>query len=163
MKIGSGWDSHRLVNGRPLILGGVHIDADRGEAGHSDGDVLAHALIDALLGASVMGDIGTHFPPSESRWKDADSMGLLETVYRKITAEGLTIHNIDATIILEQPKLSSYIDTIRDSIAASLSISPSQISVKAKTAEGLGPVGEGLSIEAYVSLLLDESTPDIWV
>ncbi len=163
MKIGSGWDSHRLVNGRPLILGGVHIDADRGEAGHSDGDVLAHALIDALLGASAMGDIGTHFPPSESRWKDADSMGLLETVYRKITAEGLTIHNIDATIILEQPKLSPYIDTIRDSIADSLNISPSQISVKAKTAEGLGPVGEGLSIEAYVSLLLDESTPDIWV
>ncbi len=163
MRIGFGWDSHRLVPARRLMLGGVHIACPVGEDGHSDGDVLLHALIDAFLGAAALGDIGTYFPSSDDRWKDADSMLLLEKTYQKITAVGLSTHNIDITVIVEQPELSPYIEQIRTSIASIVHTDISQVSVKAKSAEGIGPVGEGKSIEAHAAVLLNEETPDIWI
>ncbi len=163
MRIGIGWDSHRLTAQRPLLLGGVQVPAPFGEDGHSDGDVLLHTIIDALLGAAALGDIGTHFPPSDQRWKDACSSELLTTVCRLINAEGLSVHSIDSTIILQRPRLAPHIEQIRSSLAQLLHIDLSYVSVKAKTAEGLGPVGEGLSIEAQAVVLLHEETPDIWL
>ncbi|MGM0431103.1 MAG: 2-C-methyl-D-erythritol 2,4-cyclodiphosphate synthase [Spirochaetota bacterium] len=166
MNVGFGWDSHRLTAGRALILGGIELPASKGEDAHSDGDVLTHAIIDALLGAAALGDIGTHFPPSSPRWKDARSLDLLTIVCTQLRSEGFEIGNIDATVVLETPKFSSYREQVRDSLAYAAHISPSQISVKAKTAEGLGPVGTGESIEAYAQVLLvsePDLPPSVWV
>ncbi|MDA3835432.1 MAG: 2-C-methyl-D-erythritol 2,4-cyclodiphosphate synthase, partial [Spirochaetales bacterium] len=153
MRVGFGWDSHRLVQGLPLIIGGVHIPFNKGEDGHSDGDVLTHAVIDALLGAAALGDIGSHFPPSEGKWKDAESLKLLETVCTLIRNHGYEIGNIDTTLVLEAPKFSPYRDHVRSAVSHAAGIDKSQISVKVKTAEGLDSVGSGESIEAYAQAL----------
>ncbi len=155
VRIGSGWDLHRLVAGRPLILGGVRIEAERGEEGHSDGDVLCHAVIDALLGAACMGDIGAHFPPKDPEWKGADSLGLLRRVSSMIREAGFMPLNVDATVVLEAPRLRPYADDIRASLAGALGVSSNMVSVKAKSAEGLGPIGAGEAIEAYASVLVE--------
>lgn len=168
MRIGTGWDIHRLVPRRDLLLGGVHIPHETGEAGHSDGDVLLHAIIDALLGAVASGDIGMHFPPSDERWKDVSSVLLLERTLDMIA--GYAIVNIDCTIILQRPKLRDHIDTIRRSIASICSVDMAQVSVKAKTAEAmLGEVGSGEAVIAQAVVLLQKtsddgaSQPDEWV
>ena len=152
MRVGIGSDIHRLGSGRKLIIGGVMIPYDKGEIAHSDGDVLIHAIIDAILGAKAMGDIGTVFPDTAEETKDADSVGLLKEVISRAEAR---IINIDSTITLEQPKLRPHIDAIRKSLASSLGIPESAVSVKAKTAEGLGPIGEGLAIKAEAAVLID--------
>ncbi len=154
MRIGNGWDIHALVPGRPLILGGVHIPHDKGEAGHSDGDVLIHAVIDAILGALAKGDIGSHFPDTDPSYKGADSQELLNQVITNILPP-YSITNIDTTIILQRPKLREHIDAIRENLAKVMRISIDQISVKAKTAEGmLNEVGAGDAIIAEATVLL---------
>ena len=150
-RVGVGYDSHRLVPDRPLILGGVEIPYELGLGGHSDADVLAHAIADAILGAAGAGDIGAHFPPSDERWRDADSMELLRAVLAKL---GGRVLNVDATVIAEQPKLSPHIVAMRQRIAGALGVEHEQVSVKAKTAEKMGPVGRGESIEARAVCLL---------
>jgi 2-C-methyl-D-erythritol 2,4-cyclodiphosphate synthase len=142
-RVGIGYDSHRLVPGRRLILGGVEIEHDLGLAGHSDADVLAHALIDALLGAAGQGDIGDHFPDTDPRYQDADSMVLLQTVLERLLADGLELENVDCTVLLERPKLSPYRDAIRASLGRTLGLSPARVNVKASTGEGIGFVGRG--------------------
>ncbi len=158
---GIGYDSHRLVEGRKLILGGVEIPFDKGLSGHSDGDVVFHALTDALLGAAGLGDIGQHFPPSDPRWKDADSAVFLGQAADAVRERGYRVVNADVVIVLEKPKLAAYRDSIRERIAAVLDVEPDRINVKAKTAEGLGPVGEGLSAEVHaVAMLARLDRPD---
>ena len=153
MRIGSGWDLHRLVPGRALVIGGVDIPSPLGEEAHSDGDVLLHALIDAILGAHAKGDIGSHFPPCDPEWKDADSRKLLETVLKEYKHR---LINIDCTILLERPKLRPHIDAIRASLADLLAMDPADISVKAKTAEGcLAEFGTGDAVAASVTLLAE--------
>ena len=137
--MGIGWDSHRLVEGRPLILGGVTIPFDRGLAGHSDADVLTHAVIDALLGAAGLGDIGEHFPDTEEAWRDADSMALLRDVVAQVRDAGFELEHVDATVMLERPKLAPHREAIRASLAAVLG----SVNVKATTGEGMGFVGRG--------------------
>ena len=154
LRIGEGWDIHPLVPGRRLLLAGCQIPHDRGESGHSDGDVLWHAIIDALLGAVALGDIGTHFPPSDPAWKDADSSALARTVAQKIKAENWTILNLDCTVILERPAVKPYREAIVASIAATLDIDAGRISVKAKTMEGFGAVGSGDAVEAGAVVLI---------
>ena len=156
MRIGTGWDIHRLEKNRKLFIGGVEIPSELGCIAHSDGDVLTHALIDALLGAAALGDIGMLFPDSDVNYKDAFSMDLLLRVITLIRKSGYRIINIDATVILEKPKLRPYIDEIRESIAVCIGIDVSAVSVKAKTAEGLGAVGEGEAIEARAVVLIQE-------
>jgi len=153
-RIGEGWDVHALVPGRPLIIGGVHIPHPKGLLGHSDADVLLHAITDALLGAAALGDIGRHFPDTDERFKGADSSTLLLEVARRVRAEGFEIGNIDSTVIAQAPKLATHIPAMQQGIAATLGLLPSQVNVKAKTAEKLGPVGQGLSIEARAVALL---------
>jgi 2-C-methyl-D-erythritol 4-phosphate cytidylyltransferase/2-C-methyl-D-erythritol 2,4-cyclodiphosphate synthase len=155
LRIGSGWDLHRLVEGRPLMIGGLRIESERGEDGHSDGDALCHALIDALLGAACMADIGAHFPPGEPEWRGADSLALLRRVAAMLRDAGFVPVNVDCTVVLESPRLRPHIDTIRESLAGALGIAPGAVSVKAKSAEGLGPVGLGEAIEAYASALVE--------
>jgi len=152
--IGQGYDIHRLVEGRKLIVGGHHIEHPLGPLGHSDGDVLCHALIDALLGACALGDIGQHFPPGDARFKDADSLKLLEQVSGMILSKGLKVGNIDSTVILERPKMAPHIPAIITKLAGALQIDPSKVSVKAKTNEGLGELGRGEAIACHVSVLL---------
>ena len=156
-RIGQGWDTHALVPGRKLIIGGVEIDHPVGLLGHSDADVLLHAIIDALLGAAGLGDIGTHFPDTNAQFKGADSVMLLTETGRLLTARGHRIGNIDSTVIAEAPKLAPHIAAMRVRIAAALGIEVSQVNVKAKTAEKLGPVGQGLSMEAQAVVLLVHS------
>ena len=158
-RIGIGCDTHRLAEGRPLILGGVKITADRGAEGHSDGDVLAHALADAILGALCEGDLGLHFPDNDPQWKDADSLELLARVNRLAHQRGFQVVNADATITLERPKLRDQIATMRESLARTLEVDPGCVSVKAKTGEGLDAVGRGeaVTVQAVV-LLRDESS-----
>jgi len=163
MRIGFGWDLHTLVEGRKLVLGGVQIDAPFGESGHSDGDVLIHAIIDALFGAAHMGDIGTHFPPSDSVWKDIDSCILLEKAVEMIHDKQLQLINIDSTVVLQRPKLSAYIPRITDRLSELLMTDPENISVKAKTKEHVDATGEGRAIEAYAVVLLDNPDPALWV
>jgi 2-C-methyl-D-erythritol 2,4-cyclodiphosphate synthase len=151
---GQGWDVHRLVEGRRLMLGGVEIPHDRGELGHSDGDVLIHALIDAVLGACALGDIGSHFPPSDPAWKDADSGDLLKRTMELARGAGFEIVNADCTVILERPKLGPHRDGIRASLAGLLGIGLDRVSVKAKTYEGLGEVGRGEAVEATAIVLM---------
>ena len=153
-RIGEGWDTHALVPGRKLILGGVEIAHVTGLLGHSDADVLLHAIIDALLGAAGLGDIGRHFPDTDARFKGADSMVLLRETGRLLTARGLRIGNIDSTVVAQAPKLAPHIPAMCERIANALGLQVSQVNVKAKTAEKLGPVGQGLSMEARAVALL---------
>jgi 2-C-methyl-D-erythritol 2,4-cyclodiphosphate synthase len=153
-RIGQGWDTHALVPDRKLIIGGVEIHHTVGLLGHSDADVLLHAIIDALLGAAGLGDIGTHFPDTNEQFKGADSVLLLAETGRLLAARGHQIGNIDSTVIAEAPKLAPHIPAMRVKIAGALGIDVSQVNVKAKTAEQLGPVGQGLSMEAQAIVLL---------
>lgn len=154
LRVGEGWDVHALVPGRPLIIGGVHVPHAMGLLGHSDADVLLHAITDALLGAASLGDIGRHFPDTDERFKGANSSALLLEVARRVRAEGFEIGNIDSTVIAQAPKLAAHIPAMQQGIASTLGLLPSQVNVKAKTAEKLGPVGQGLSIEARAVALL---------
>lgn len=149
MRIGHGYDVHRLVEGRKCIIGGVEIPSDLGLLGHSDADVLLHAISDALLGAAALGDIGKHFPPSDNAFKDADSRELLRKVVELIKKEGYTVGNVDSTIIAEKPKMAPFIEQMRKNIAADLGVDVSFVSVKATTEEGLGFTGEKLGIAAH--------------
>lgn len=149
-----GYDVHRLVEERDLILGGVKIDYERGLLGHSDADVLLHAIMDALLGAAALGDIGTHFPDTDAAYKGASSMRLLECVREMIQKEGYEVENIDATIIAQKPKMRPYIDEMRRNIACALQVELSQINVKATTEEGLGFTGSGEGISSQAVCLL---------
>jgi 2-C-methyl-D-erythritol 2,4-cyclodiphosphate synthase len=153
-RIGEGWDTHALVPGRKLILGGVEIAHTLGLLGHSDADVLLHAIIDALLGAAGLGDIGSHFPDTDARFKGADSMTLLRETGRLLAAQGLRIGNIDSTLIAQSPRLAPHIPAMRARIAEALGLEAGRINVKAKTAEKLGPVGQCLSLEARAVALL---------
>ena len=153
-RIGEGWDTHALVTGRPLVIGGVHIPHTHGLLGHSDADVLLHAITDALLGAAALGDIGRHFPDTDAQFKGADSWLLLQKVGQLLKTNGHQIGNIDATVIAQAPKLASFIPAMCERIAQALDISPQQVNVKAKTAEKMGPVGEGLSMEARAVVLI---------
>ena len=157
MRIGQGWDLHRLEPGRKLILGGVHILFDRGCVAHSDGDVLVHAVIDAILGAAALGDIGSHFPDTSDEWKDADSLVLLTRTVKLISEAGYRIINLDTTVILENPKLRPFINDIISNIAAAAKISPADVSVKAKTSEKVNAAGEGRAVEAFAVVLLGEA------
>lgn len=154
MRVGHGFDAHRLVPGRKLILGGVDIPHETGALGHSDADAVAHAISDALLGAAALGDLGAHFPDTEERWKNANSMDLLEHCVVLVQREGYRIENIDATIVVQRPKLAPYIMQMRETIAARLGVSVPQVSVKAKTSEGMGYTGDGSGIAAYAVALL---------
>jgi 2-C-methyl-D-erythritol 2,4-cyclodiphosphate synthase len=154
LRIGEGWDIHALVPGRKLLIGGVHIPFERGLLGHSDADVLLHAITDALLGAAGLGDIGRHFPDTDARFQGADSMLLLVEAARRVREQGHQIGNIDSTVIAQAPKLAPHIEAMRTGIALALDLAPGQVNVKAKTAERLGPVGEGAAIEARAIVLL---------
>ena len=162
MRTGFGWDLHRLVEHRPLFIGGVEIPSSLGEDGHSDGDVLIHAVIDALLGALALGDIGSHFPPSDPAWKDARSALLLERVMEMIHAREYRPVNLDTTVVLEAPKLGPHIARIRGSLADLLYIDVDTVSVKAKSHEKVGPVGEGRAVEAYAAVLLEKYDSSVW-
>jgi 2-C-methyl-D-erythritol 2,4-cyclodiphosphate synthase len=154
IRIGEGWDVHALVQGRKLVIGGVHVPFDRGLQGHSDADVLLHAITDALLGAAGLGDIGMHFPDTDPQFKGADSVVLLREAARRVRDTGYGIVNLDSTVIAQAPKLMPWIPAMRRCIADALEIGLDQVNVKAKTAEHLGPVGEGRSIEARAVVLL---------
>jgi 2-C-methyl-D-erythritol 2,4-cyclodiphosphate synthase len=155
MRIGTGFDVHALVAGRALILGGVNVPHSRGLAGHSDADVLLHAIADALLGALALGDLGAHFPESDPRWKDADSRALLRHVASLVTGMGWDIGNVDATVIAQAPKIAPYISAMRANVAADLGCGLSRISIKATTTERLGFAGreEGIAAEAVVLVM----------
>jgi 2-C-methyl-D-erythritol 2,4-cyclodiphosphate synthase len=153
-RIGTGFDVHAFADGRALVIGGETIAYDRGLDGHSDADVLLHAITDALLGAAALGDIGTHFPDTDARWHGADSMVILAEAARLVRERGWQIGNIDSTVIAQAPRLMPYIAAMRARIAGGLGLAPDQINVKAKTAEKMGPVGQGLSIEARAIVLL---------
>lgn len=157
-RVGIGYDVHRLVTGRPLILGGVNIPFSMGLLGHSDADVLLHAVTDALLGAAALGDIGTYFPPTNAEWKDADSRDLLRTAVGHLRTAGWSAINIDATVVCEAPKLLPYSQTIRATIARTVGIAVECVSVKGKTSEGLGFTGRGEGIAAHVVALIQRST-----
>lgn len=153
-RIGEGWDTHALVVGRPLVIGGVHIPHTHGLLGHSDADVLLHAITDALIGAAALGDIGKHFPDTDVQFKGADSWVLLQRVGELLKANGYAIGNIDATVIAQAPKLASFIPAMCERVALALDLNLNQVNVKAKTAEKMGPVGEGLSMEARAVVLI---------
>lgn len=154
IRIGEGWDTHRLVEGRKLIIGGVEIPFDKGLLGHSDADLLCHAVTDALLGAAALGDIGRHFPDTDPAFQGADSITLLQEAMRRVRAAGYELGNLDATVIAQAPKLAPHIPAMQMRIAQALGVQQSQINIKAKTYEKLGPVGEGLSMEARAVALL---------
>lgn len=156
MRIGHGYDVHRLVEGRKLILGGVYIPWEKGLLGHSDADVLLHALMDALLGAAALGDIGKHFPDTDEQYRGADSTALLRHVCRILSEQGYTVGNVDCTILAQRPKLAPHIQQMRENIASALSVSVDRVSVKATTEEGLGFTGEGLGIAAHAVALIHE-------
>lgn len=156
-RIGTGQDTHRLVKGRPLILGGVHVPCDRGAEGHSDADALAHAIADSILGALCEGDLGVHFPDRDPQWKDADSLQLLSRVMWLTRERGLHIQNLDATIMLEKPRLRPYVFAMRQKIAEVLEVDMNCVSVKAKTGEGLDAVGQGLAVTVHAVVLLTGS------
>ena len=154
---GIGYDSHRFTPGRRLVLGGVEVSYERGLDGHSDADVLAHAVIDALLGAAGLGDIGEHFPDTDERFKDADSMQLLGIVVTTVVAEGLQIANVDCTIVMEAPKLGAHRAAIRERLAAELGLDSARVNVKASTGEGMGFVGRGEGVAALAVATLETS------
>ena len=153
-RIGEGWDTHALVPGRRLVIGGVVIPFHLGLLGHSDADVLLHAITDALLGAAALGDIGTHFSDTDERWRGADSWKLLQATGGLVQAAGWHINNIDSTVIAQAPKLAPFMDAMRERVAAALRLDLNQVNIKAKTAEKLGPVGSGQAIEARAVVLL---------
>ena len=159
IRVGQGWDTHRLAPGRPLILGGVTVPSEFGLEGHSDADVLAHAITDAILGAAALGDIGMHFPDSDPRWKGCDSLVFLRHAKDLAEAQGYRIVNVDSTVILERPKLKDYREAMRDKIAATLGRAPGRVSVKFKTAEQMGPVGEHRSAESQALVTLATENP----
>lgn len=156
IRIGLGCDLHRLVEGRKLMLGGVQFEFEKGEDGHSDGDVLLHAITDALLGASGLGDIGSYFPPDQNKWKDADSAFLLKTVWADVQKAGWKLENLDCVIKLEKPKFLSHRQKVIESIASILGVNSDQIFVKAKTGEKLPPVGTSDAVEAECVCLLSK-------
>ncbi|MBO9680100.1 MAG: 2-C-methyl-D-erythritol 2,4-cyclodiphosphate synthase [Acidovorax sp.] len=153
-RIGEGWDVHALVPGRRLMIGGVQVPHTAGLLGHSDADVLLHAITDALLGAAALGDIGTHFPDTDAQFRGADSAVLLAEAARRVRAAGWEIGNIDSTVVAQAPRLAAHIPAMRERIAQALALDVGQVNVKAKTAERLGPVGQGLAIEARAAALL---------
>jgi 2-C-methyl-D-erythritol 2,4-cyclodiphosphate synthase len=154
IRVGEGWDTHALVTGRPLILGGVTIPHTHGLLGHSDADALLHAITDALLGAAGLGDIGRHFPDTDPQFKGADSAVLLKEAARRVADKGWRIGNVDTTIVAQAPKMAPHIPLMRESIAQALGLDADAVNVKAKTAEKMGPVGEGRAIEARAVCLL---------
>lgn len=157
LRIGEGWDVHALVPGRQLILGGVQIPHTAGLLGHSDADVLLHAITDAVLGAAALGDIGRHFPDTDARFKGADSSVLLSEAMRRVRDRGWELVNLDSTIVAQSPKLAPHMAAIQASVAQALGVGAEQVNVKAKTAEKLGPVGQGQSIEARAVALLRQA------
>ena len=157
MRVGIGYDVHPLKPGRKLVLGGVDIPFEKGLSGWSDADALVHAIIEALLGAAAMGDIGEHFPPGDPQYKGVSSLSLLEKVGDELKAEGWRIGNIDATIVAEAPKLRDYIDAMRQKISRTLAIEPGQVSVKAETSEKMGFIGRGEGIAAYAVALIEQN------
>ena len=156
MRIGHGYDVHRLVEGRDLILGGVKIDYEKGLLGHSDADVLLHAVSDALLGAAGLGDIGRHFPDTDPKYKGADSLMLLREVYRKISEKGFRVGNIDVTMIAQKPKLKDFIPQMQENIAAAVGVTPDRVNVKATTEEKLGFTGSGEGMACHAVCLLED-------
>lgn len=154
-RVGIGYDVHRLVTGRPLIVGGVHVPCAKGLLGHSDADVLLHAITDAVLGAAALGDIGVYFPPTDVKWKDADSRELLRVAVSHVRAAGWDVINLDATVVCEAPKLLPHVAAIRASIAEAVGIAVTCVSVKGKTSEGLGFTGRGEGIAAHVVALIE--------
>jgi 2-C-methyl-D-erythritol 2,4-cyclodiphosphate synthase len=155
--VGIGFDSHRLASGRRLVIGGVHVPYERGLDGHSDADVLAHVVIDALLGAAGMGDIGEHFPDSDERWRGADSMQLLAMVAQSVRASSLEIVNVDCTVVMEAPKLAPHRQAIREGLAVVLGLDVARVNVKASTGEGMGFVGRGEGVAALAVAGLREA------
>lgn len=154
-RVGIGYDFHRLVAGRKLILGGVDIPFSKGLAGHSDGDVLTHAICDALLGAAALGDIGQHFPDTDPQWKDASSLGLLALVVELLNKKSYRIVNVDAVVIAQEPRLAPHFAVIREKLAQALAVEPEHVNVKAKTTEGLDAIGRGEAIAAQAVALLE--------
>jgi 2-C-methyl-D-erythritol 2,4-cyclodiphosphate synthase len=154
MRVGIGYDSHRFAEGRPLVLGGVQIPHPRGLAGHSDADAVAHAITDALLGAAALGDIGTHFPPNDEAWRDADSVALLGHAMGLVREAGFRPVNVDVTVVCEAPPISPHVAGMRELLAGALGLDPSAISIKAKTNEGMGWIGraEGIAVMAVAAL-----------
>ena len=153
-RIGEGWDTHALVPGRALVIGGVHIPHSMGLLGHSDADVLLHAITDAILGAAGLGDIGRHFPDTDAQFRGADSAVLLAEAARRVRAAGWRLGNVDSTVVAQAPRLAAHIPGMRECIAKALQVEPDQVNVKAKTAERLGPVGQGLAMEARAVALI---------
>ena len=157
LRIGHGYDVHRLVPGRPLILGGVHVDYDRGLDGHSDADVLVHAVMDALLGAAALGDIGRHFPDTDPAYKGADSGKLLDHVVALLEEKGYAVGNVDVTIICQRPKLKDYIEQMRQNVARHLTVDADCVNIKATTTEKLGFEGEGLGISSHAVACIEKA------
>lgn len=155
MRVGHGFDAHRLVAGRPFVAGGVQIAHETGALGHSDADVLAHAICDALLGAAALGDLGEHFPDGDARWKDADSMQLLARCVEMLGDAGYRVENVDATVVVERPKLAPHLSAMRANVADRLQVDVSRVSVKAKSSEGMGYTGDGSGIAAYAVACLE--------
>jgi len=158
IRIGFGYDAHRLVPGRPLILGGVEIPFDRGLLGHSDADVLLHAICDALLGAAALGDIGTHFPDTDLQWKGVSSLVLLRTVRDLLREAGFGVYNVDSTIVAQAPRLAQHIPRMNDTIAQVLGVGAKQVSIKATTTEGMGFTGTGEGMAAYAVVTISDTT-----
>jgi len=154
-RTGIGYDSHRFVEGRPLVLGGQTIPHTHGLAGHSDADAVAHALTDAILGAAAAGDIGSHFPDTDPRWKDADSLALLRSACAVVAARGFRVAQVDVTVILERPRLGPHVPAMRSALAAALGLSADEVSVKAKTNEGMGFIGRGEGIATIAVATLE--------
>ena len=158
MRVGQGYDLHRLELGRPLVLGGVSVPFEKGLAGHSDADVAVHAIIDALLGAAALGNIGLMFPDTDPAHRNADSLKLLASVAKRLRGDGFEIGNIDATVVAEAPKLNPYLPQMRERIAATLGVKLSAVSIKAKTNEGVGPEGRGEAISAHAVALIERES-----
>jgi 2-C-methyl-D-erythritol 2,4-cyclodiphosphate synthase len=157
MRIGHGFDAHKLIEGRELILGGVRVPFERGALGHSDADVLAHAIADAILGAAALGDLGGRFPDTDPHWKDADSMQLLARCANDVNDAGFRVVNVDATIVVDRPKLAPFVAAMRENVAARLGVDVDRVSIKAKTSEGMGYTGDGSGIAVYAVALIDSA------
>lgn len=155
MRVGFGYDSHRFAEDRPLVLGGVEIAGHPGLAGHSDGDAVAHAVIDALLGAVAGGDVGTHFPPSDDRWRDSDSIDLLRRAVRVLEGRNYQVVNVDVTVVCETPRISAHSEAMRKILGEALRVGPGFVSVKGKTNEGMGWIGTGEGLAVYAVALVD--------
>ena len=156
MRVGTGYDSHRFAEGRELILGGVTIPDHAGLTGHSDGDAVAHAVIDAILGAAAAGNVGSHFPPSDATWKDADSIGLLRAATAVVAERGAYVVNVDVTVVCETPKIGPHVDAMRARLAEAMGIQTSQVSVKGKTNETMGWIGRGEGVAVHAVALIEE-------